>query len=137
VSSEPYQGGGRLVRGSVPVSADGKGELDQCIAFADGSTGETRYLTDDPDSGGGCRCDGLAGTPAQFDRMERPCIAQASRLTGVNQGSIVVADRIRTEGGPILTLAAAGTPYTCRLEDDGSVTVFSEFANRACWPASN
>jgi hypothetical protein len=73
--------------------------------------------------------DGLSGTQAQFDRMTNPCIAQASRVTGVSRGSIVVMDRIRTGGGPLLTLNAGGAKYSCRLEDDGSVTVFSEFAN--------
>ncbi|MEX5729148.1 hypothetical protein Ga0609869_002501 [Rhodovulum iodosum] len=73
--------------------------------------------------------DGLSGTPDQFASMTAPCVAQAARLTGVPQGAVVVLDRIRTGGGPILTLQAAGAPYTCRQEADGSVTVFSEFAN--------
>ena len=73
--------------------------------------------------------DGLSGSEAQFNRMTNPCIAQASRMTGVSRGSIVVTDRIRTGRGPLLTLTAGGTKYSCRLEDDGSVTVFSEFAN--------
>ncbi len=72
---------------------------------------------------------GLSGTQSQFDTMTSPCIAQASRLTGASQSSIRILDRIQTGGGPILTLDAAGSKYTCRLEDDGSVTVFSEFAN--------
>jgi len=61
--------------------------------------------------------------------MTDPCIAQASRLTGASQGSIWILDRIQTGGGPILTLEAAGSKYTCRLEQDGGVTVFSVFAN--------
>jgi hypothetical protein len=73
--------------------------------------------------------DNLSGTENQFDSMEQPCTAQAQRLTGATSGVISVTDRIRTGGGPILTRDAAGTPYTCRLENDGSVTVFSEFAN--------
>ncbi len=73
--------------------------------------------------------DGLSGTQSEFDRMTNPCIAQASRMTGLGRGAIVVTDRIRTGGGPLLTLDAGGTKYSCRLEDDGSVTVFSEFAN--------
>lgn len=73
--------------------------------------------------------DGLSGTPAQFDRMVMPCIAQASRLTGASRGSIRILDRIRTGGGPILTLSANGAKYTCRLESNGNVTVFSEYAN--------
>jgi uncharacterized protein YgiM (DUF1202 family) len=73
--------------------------------------------------------DGLSGTQDQFNRMANPCIAQASRLTGVNRGSITVLGQIRTGGGPLLTLSAAGTKYSCRLESNGSVTVFSEFAN--------
>ena len=73
--------------------------------------------------------DGLSGKQNQFDGMTSPCIAQASRMTGLSRGAIVVTDRIRTGGGPLLTLTAGGTNYSCRLEDDGSVTVFSEFAN--------
>jgi len=73
--------------------------------------------------------DGLSGTPVQFDRMVTPCVAQAARLTGASRGSIRVLDRIRTGGGPILTLSAAGGKYTCRLEANNSVTVFSEYAN--------
>lgn len=73
--------------------------------------------------------DGLSGTPAQFDSMSAPCISQAARLTETNPSAISVADRIRTGGGPLLVLDVAGTKYSCRLEDDGSVTVFSEFAN--------
>lgn len=126
VSSEPYQGGGRFVRASVLAGSSGQRELWQCIAYADGSTGELQYLGQDTSGGAD---DGLSGTPDQFSRMEQPCIAQAARFTGVSQGAITITDRIRTGGGPILTLSAAGTPYTCRLEDDGSVTVFSEFAN--------
>jgi hypothetical protein len=61
--------------------------------------------------------------------MADPCIAQAARMTGLNRGAIVVTDRIRTGGGPLLTLNAGGTRYSCRLEDDGRVTVFSEYAN--------
>jgi hypothetical protein len=73
--------------------------------------------------------DGLSGTQAQFDRMTNPCIAQASRMTGLSRGAIVVTNRIRTGGGPLLTLDAGGKKYSCRLKDDGNVTVFSEFAN--------
>ncbi len=73
--------------------------------------------------------DGLSGTPVQFDRMVTPCVAQAARLTGASRGSIRVLDRIRTGGGPILTLSVAGGKYTCRLEANDSVTVFSEYAN--------
>ena len=54
VSSEPYQGGGRFARGSVIANFQtGKRELWQCIAYADGSTGEISYLGDDPDTAGG------------------------------------------------------------------------------------
>ncbi|MBK1703592.1 hypothetical protein CKO40_03230 [Halochromatium glycolicum] len=85
-----------------------------------------RFLTQRAGSGAN---DSLQGTPEQFSRMTQPCIAQASRMTGVSPGSITIIDRIRTGGGPLLTLNAGGTKYSCRLEDDGSVTVFSEFAN--------
>ncbi len=73
--------------------------------------------------------DGLSGTEAQFNSMTSPCINQASRLTGVPARDINITNRIRTGGGPLLTLEAAGTKYSCRLEDNGTVTVFSEFAN--------
>lgn len=82
--------------------------------------------SEEPAVGGGQ--DGLSGSEAQFESMTRPCLSQAARLTGVARDAITVTDRIRTGGGPILTLSAAGTPYTCRSEKDGSVTVFSEFA---------
>ncbi|MAM61398.1 hypothetical protein [Maritimibacter sp. UBA3975] len=72
---------------------------------------------------------GLSGTQAQFTAMEAPCTSQAARLTGASAASVTVLDQIQTGGGPILTLAAGGSNYTCRLEADGSVTVFSEFAN--------
>ncbi len=75
------------------------------------------------------KTDGLKGSAAQFDSMVKPCKAQASRLTGTPRNAVAVLGRIRTGGGPILTLSAAGSNYTCRLEPDGSVTVFSEFAN--------
>jgi hypothetical protein len=73
--------------------------------------------------------DGLSGTQSEFNSMTNPCIAQASRMTGLGRGAIVVTDRIRTGGGPLLTLDAGGTRYSCRREGDGSVTVFSEFAD--------
>lgn len=73
--------------------------------------------------------DGLGGSSDQFARMTGPCTSQASRMTGLPRGSIAVTDRIRTGGGPLLTLSASGTPYSCRMESDGSVTVFSEYAN--------
>lgn len=50
VSSEPYQGGGRFVRGSVLTNSQTGGrELYQCIAYGDGSTGEISYLGEDTD----------------------------------------------------------------------------------------
>lgn len=73
--------------------------------------------------------DGLSGTPDQFTAMEPGCISQARVQVGGPPGAIVVTDRLRTGGGPLLTLDANGTALSCRLEDDGSVTVFSEFAN--------
>ncbi|MPQ93282.1 hypothetical protein [Thioclava sp. JE_KL1] len=71
----------------------------------------------------------LSGTDTQFDTMTGPCVAQAATLTGTSAGSVTILDRIQTGGGPILTLMAGGSKYTCRLEANGSVTVFSEYAN--------
>ena len=73
--------------------------------------------------------EGISGTPPQFDAMEGRCLSQAARMTGMPQSAIGVGERLQTGGGPILALDAAGAAYTCRLEDDGSVTVFSEFAD--------
>jgi len=72
---------------------------------------------------------GLSGTDAQFAAMEGPCRAQASRLTSIPGDQIAVTSKLQTGGGPLLVLDARGTSYSCRLEADGSVTVFSEFAN--------
>lgn len=86
--------------------------------------------TGNDDSGStGSVDDGLSGSQEQFERMTGPCISQAARMTGLSQSAITVMDRIRTGGGPLLTLSAGGTKYSCRLEDNGKVTVFSEFAN--------
>jgi hypothetical protein len=61
--------------------------------------------------------------------MVQPCITEVSRVTGASRESIRILDQIRTGGGPLLTVNARGTQYSCRLEGNGSVTVFSEFAN--------
>jgi hypothetical protein len=82
------------------------------------------------DTGGKQRGDRhLKGNKNQFASMHDPCLHKAARLTGIPKKQIVVTDRLKTGGGPILTLSARGTPYTCRLNANGSVTVFSEFAN--------
>ena len=73
--------------------------------------------------------DGLSGTLDQFSQMTGPCIDQAQRMTGLDRAAITVTDQIRTGGGPLLTLDAGGTKYSCRREEDGRVTVFSEYAN--------
>ena len=73
--------------------------------------------------------DGLSGTDAQFNAMTAPCIDQAARFANYPAMDINIADRVRTGGGPLLVLDAGGQRLSCRLEADGSVTVFSEFAN--------
>lgn len=73
--------------------------------------------------------DGLSETDAQFDAMTAPCINQAARMTGFPAKDINIAERIRTGGGALLVLDAGGQNWSCRSESDGSVTVFSEFAN--------
>lgn len=80
-------------------------------------------------SGGGTTSDGLSGTDAQFNAMTAPCIDQAARYANYPARDINISDRIRTGGGPLLALDAGGQSLSCRLEPDGSVTVFSEFAN--------
>lgn len=72
---------------------------------------------------------GLSGTPADFAAMAGPCTDQAARMTGVPAGDVSVTNSMQTGGGPLLTLDAGGAAYSCRREADGSVTVFSEFAN--------
>ncbi|WP_109467255.1 hypothetical protein [Albibacillus kandeliae] len=71
----------------------------------------------------------LSGTPSEFAQMKAPCVSQAARMTNIPADQIVVTNEIQTGGGPLLTLDARGTSYSCRKEADGSVTVFSEFAN--------
>lgn len=61
--------------------------------------------------------------------MTAPCIDQAARYSGYPAIDINIVDRIRTGGGPLLVLDAGGQRLSCRLEADGSVTAFSEFAN--------
>lgn len=78
------------------------------------------------DTGGS---DGLSGTDAQFNSMTSPCINEAARITGFPARDINIASRVRTGGGPLLVLDVGGRNWSCRLEDNGSVTVFSEFAN--------
>ncbi|MBF9058451.1 hypothetical protein HKCCSP123_04580 [Rhodobacterales bacterium HKCCSP123] len=78
---------------------------------------------------GGAPSDGLSGTEAQFNSMTAPCIDQAARFSGYPAIDINIVDRIQTGGGPLLVLDAGGQRLSCRLEADGSVTVFSEFAN--------
>jgi len=73
--------------------------------------------------------DGLSGTEAQFNAMTAPCINEAARVTGFPAIDINIAERIRTSGGPLLVLDVGGQNWSCRTENDGSVTVFSEFAN--------
>ena len=80
-------------------------------------------------SGGGTPSDGLSGTDAQFNAMTAPCIDQAARYANFPARDINISERIRTGGGPLLVLDAGGQRLSCRLEPDGSVTVFSEFAN--------
>lgn len=79
--------------------------------------------------GGASVNDGLSGSDAQFDAMIAPCINQAARMTGFPAKDINIAERIRTGGGALLVLDVGGQNLSCRSESDGSVTVFSEFAN--------
>ena len=81
------------------------------------------------ETGGSASSDGLSGTDAQFNAMTAPCIDQAARFANYPAMDINIADRIRTGGGPLLVLDAGGQRLSCRLEPDGRVTVFSEFAN--------
>lgn len=73
--------------------------------------------------------DGLSGSDAEFNAMTAPCIDEAARITGFPAIDINIASRVRTGGGPLLVLDAGGQNWSCRTESDGSVTVFSEFAN--------
>ena len=72
---------------------------------------------------------GLSGTEAQFNAMTAPCIDQAARYTNFPAIDLNIVDRLQTGGGPLLVLDAGGQRVSCRLEPNGNVTVFSEFAN--------
>ena len=73
--------------------------------------------------------DGLSGSEAQFNAMTAPCIDQAAAMRSYPAMDINILDRIRTGGGPLLVLDVGGERLSCRLESNGGVTVFSEFAN--------
>ena len=79
--------------------------------------------------GGGTASPGLSNNITPPSGMESMCIDQAARYANVPAGAITVTSRIQTGGGPLLTLNAAGQNLSCRREANGSVTVFSEFAN--------
>lgn len=81
------------------------------------------------ETSGSANNDGLSGSEAQFNSMTAPCIDQAARYTGYPAMDINISDRVRTGGGPLLVLDAGGQRVSCRLENNGQVTVFSEFAN--------
>lgn len=81
------------------------------------------------ETSGGGGDDGLSGSQSDFNAMTAPCIDQASRYASYPAMDINIVDRIRTGGGPLLVLDAGGQRLSCRLESDGTVTVFSEYAN--------
>ena len=74
---------------------------------------------------------GLSDTATAPVGMREACIAQAMRLTGAPASGIVARPPI--EVGPdrraFIGLSVEGASYGCRIEDDGSYTVFSQFAN--------
>ncbi|WP_339949601.1 hypothetical protein [uncultured Albimonas sp.] len=92
----------------------------RCIAYRDGSTAGIEAEPAD---------DHLSGAAAEFDAMAGPCRDQAARMTGLPPSAVEVSNRIRTGGGPLLTLLAGETALSCRQEPGGRVAVFSEFAN--------
>lgn len=75
--------------------------------------------------------DGMSNNAVAPAGMREECIAQATRLTGVPANRIVPANPI--EVGPdrraFIGLTIDGASYGCRIEDDGSYTVFSQYAN--------
>lgn len=81
----------------------------------------------DSGSGGG----GMSDSGAAPAGMREACIALATRLTGAPASSIVAANPITV--GPdqraFIGLTVNGASYGCRIEDDGSYTVFSQYAN--------
>ncbi|SEN07296.1 hypothetical protein [Palleronia pelagia] len=81
----------------------------------------------------GCIVEGppISGPVSTPPGMKESCIAQAVRLTGAPQSAIVARAPISVgpENRPFIGLNVAGASYGCRIEDDGSYTVFSEYAN--------
>lgn len=74
---------------------------------------------------------GLSDNAVAPAGMREACVAQAVRLTGVPASGIVTRPPI--EVGPdrraFIGMSVAGASYGCRIENDGSYTVFSQFAN--------
>ena len=72
---------------------------------------------------------GLSDNIAAPAGMREACLAHAVRLTGAASSGITMRAPIETAGGPFIGMTINGASYGCRLEADGSVTVFSQFAN--------
>jgi len=113
VSSEPYQGGGRFVRGSVIANFEtGKRELWQCVAYGDGSTGELSYLGDDPNAAG-------SGSDPEVAAQDA-CRSAVGRETGNPNTSILGSDFSEAGTRVIVGVGPQQAPWQCFAYSDGS-----------------
>lgn len=114
VGSEPYQGGGRFVRGSVLANFDtGARELWQCIAYADGSTGEIAYLGEDGAAAAG------SGTDPEVAAQDA-CREAVRRETGNSNVSILGSEFSEAATRVVIGVGAQQAPWQCFAYRDGS-----------------
>jgi hypothetical protein len=115
-SSEPYQGGGRFVRGSVIANFDtGARELWQCIAYADGSAGEISYLGEDPNATGG-----TAGGTDPETAAQDACIRDVGREAGNSNLSILGSSFSEAGTEVIVGVGPQQAPWRCIAYRDGT-----------------
>jgi hypothetical protein len=120
VSSEPYQGGGRFVRGSVIANFDtGARELWQCIAYPDGTTGELAYLTDDPDATGSGASATARGADPEVAAQDA-CRSAVSRETGNANVSILGSDFSEAGTRVVVGVGPQQAPWQCFAYSDGT-----------------
>ena len=122
VSSEPYQGGGRFVRGSVIANFDtGKRELWQCIAYSDGRTGELSYLGDDPSATG--------SSPDPEVAAQDACRRNVRQETGNANVSILGSEFSEAGTRVIIGVGPQQAPWECFAYSDGSTGNISFLGN--------
>ncbi len=125
-SSEPVQGGGVFTRGSVLANFEtGKRELWQCVAYADGSTGEISYLADDPAATGGAAGGGADPEIAGQDA----CLRDVRAETGNPNVSILGSSFSEAGTEVIVGVGPQQAPWRCIAYRDGTTAGITFIGN--------